>query len=249
MRRLILTFILLLVSTQSPGQGLPTYDFFNHVENIFNTIETKLIAFNTKVNNIYAIRKIRNQLIQIQEAKKRFNQLKRQYESLTGKYGYGKWLKGPARLIDRRYRPESQEELLRLLRQGESTGEYRNDRDAWVNVYLPPDPEKGRYKYNSPEAHQQQALTDDAMALDLESNYLLYADSAKRLKTMSDIAGKIDETENVKEAIDLLNANVLALHATTEKLLTLQSRMAHRASVHDTGTMLQNKNRQEFMQW
>lgn len=249
MRRLTFIF-LFLFSSQIQSDGMPVYDFFNHVENVFTTIESKLITFNTRVNNVYAVRRIRNQLIQIEEAKKRFHQLRRQYEALTGKYGYGQWLKGPARLADPTYRPESRAELLRLLREGESTGPYADDRDAWINVYLPPDPKDGNiHGRDNAESHQRRALSDTALTLELESNYLLYEDSAKRLKAIDDIASKIDETENVKQAMDLLNANVLALHTTTEKLLTLQSRMAQRASVHDTGTMLENKRSQEFLEW
>ena len=243
-----LGFLLFFTNT-ALSSGMPTYDFFNHVEQLFQTAEQKLIAANSRINNVYAVRRIRNQLKQLDQARKRLAILERQHAALSGKHGYGRWLKGPARLATRDYRPESTEELERLLRQGDSRSAYKKDRDAWVNIYLPTDPKKGRIESgDTPKTAQQRALIDSSGSLEIMGRQL-YNDTVARAQTINDLLTRVDETDNVKQSVDLLNTNIAELHRTMEKLLTLQSLMARRASAVDTGKINENKNNQEFMQW
>ena len=194
------------------------------------------------------IRKIRNQLIQIQEAKRRFGQLKKQYESLTGKYGYGKWLSGPALALTHNGRPETNEELLQALRGGGGKGEFARDRDAWVNIYLPPDPNEGRIVKNSRYTYSEQAIIDSTAKLEIMGKQL-YNNVQQQSQTISNITSKIDETENVKQSLDLLNTNVASLHRTMVEIMRIQSLMAQRAGAVDHGTINQNQRNQEFYQW
>lgn len=247
MRRVILLFLCLSIPNAFGG-GTPVYDFFNHVESIFNTIETKLIAFNTRVNNLMLIRKIRNQLIQIQEAKRRFNQLKKQYESLTGKYGYGKWLSGPALALTHNGRPETHDELIRALRSGRASGEFADDRNAFVDIYLPPDPNEGRVGKDSPYTHSEQAIIDSTAKLQVLGRRL-YDNVKTQSESIDKITSDIDQTENLKQSVDLLNTNVAALHRTMVELYRVQTLMAQRAGALDTQVVNKNRRNQEFYQW
>ena len=244
----MMLLICILVIPRAFASGMPVYDFFNHVETLFNTIETKLISFNTRVNNIYMIRKIRNQLIQIQEAKRRFNQLKKQYESLTGTYGYGNWLSGPALALTHDGRPDNNDELLMALRRGGGKGEFAKDRDAWVNIYLPPDPNEGRIVKNSPYAASEQGLIDSTAKLEIIGRQL-YNNVKTQSHAIDKITSDIDDTENVKQSLDLLNTNVAALHRTMVEIMRIQSLMAQRAGAIDHGTVNKNKRNQDFYQW
>lgn len=240
----------LLVSALPAGGGtVNTYDFFQNVEAILQTAEQKLIEANTYVNNNLAVVRIRNQIRQIEEARKRMTQLQRQYDALTGKYGYGRWLDGPALALTHKGRPKTNEDLIQALRDGHATGEMAHDRDAWVNVYLPPNPHSKRVEVNpTPNTSQQQALIDSTGSLYMMGNHY-YNETSKRMKIINELTQKMDETDNLKQSMDLLNANVLALHSTIEDMLTLQALMAKRASAVDQGTVNQNRDEQRFMQW
>jgi len=247
---IIVLLITLITPAKLIASGMVVYDGLNHIESLLQTMEQQLIQANTKINSIEAVEQTRNLIKQYEEMKKHYTELVRQAEALTGKYGYGRWLKGPARLLTREYRPENNEDLLGLLSEGRSDNpKYKDNRNAWVDIYLPKDPKEGRpEEKDTPDTHQKRDLLNSSGSLYIIGGSL-YDDTKDRVKTIEDILDKIDETESVKESLDLLNANTAELHRTLEKLLLVQALLLKHEGVVGQGQVNDNRDGQEFNKW
>lgn len=205
--------------------------------------EAKLRALNQGVNNQAQIRQIALLAKTLHKMELQYLQIKRTSEALSGKYGYGRWLKGPARLLDPYYHPSSTRELFDLMRRGGGSGRY-SDR---VSVYQEKYPSANRddvfpYKPDSPEAHQYESLAVNTGALSV-SGEMIYDSIANRKKIILALQGEIDETDNIKASMDLNNRLMVELNMVMVDALHLQSLQAQ-----STAAVNQAKVNQSYSQ-
>lgn len=160
---------------------------------------------------VYDSASIKQALIEFQQLKKHYDMLKKQYDelvalkdSVTGNYGMGILLNGIDDEASRRALPQTWQEVVEMQKKG-----FYGDLLQHYSEMLP------KIDTNLLSANQKDRdvvgykLSKDNTQSAFAATEAVYNQLDKRLKTIEELMGQIDKTQNVKEAMDL-NSRIVA---------------------------------------
>lgn len=154
---------------------------------------------------------INQAILQFQQLKRQYDMMNKQYDelvalkdNLTGSYGMGSLLNGLEDQSSRRPLPQTWQEVVQMQTQG-----FYGDRLKHYSLMLPTidikllssnlkDRDVIGYKLAKENTQSAFAATE-----------AIYNQLEKRLKTIESLVGQIDQTQNVKETMDL-NSRIVA---------------------------------------
>ncbi len=160
---------------------------------------------------VYDASSLKQAIMEFQQLKKQYDMLKQQYEelvalkdSMTGSYGMGILLNGSEETASRRVLPQTWQEVVEMQKQG-----FYGDLLKHYSQLLPS---------IEPNLISVNAKDRDVVGYKLSKGYTqsafasteaIYNQLDKRLKTIEGLVGRIDQTQNIKEATDL-NSRIVA---------------------------------------
>jgi len=237
MRTRIISYALLLIlpNLAIAQPAVIVNDPIQTLQNKLDLVQQQIRNTGQRFNNLKMVQQGATLAKSYLEMKRAVAKLKRTADALTGKYGYGRYLSGPSRLLDPAYHPSSTEELVRLMASGYNPGKLGDRERAYDKKY----PRKTKeevfpYAPDSPEAHQFKDLQDFTKSLTTNSE-VLYGSILNRKKVILALQQEIDKTENIKAAMDLNNRLAVEIALNSIEQLHLQTLQARTAAARNQG--------------
>lgn len=226
MKRNIVALVISLVSSHSLAAGLTVHDPLSWIEAKIMSVEQALTKRQMIIaNHKYAVM-IRKQLDLIDKAKKRNNQLENLKRSLSGKNAYGRFLWGPFEMLDPAKTPATFEQLYWMTRDvGKNpevaTDGYGKEARAYMERNQFISPVTSNYPDSAINKDFERQKTNSIMlGVNSESTYEA---AARNYANINAFQHEIDETNTVKEALDLNNRILTEIALVQTQLLRLNS--------------------------
>ncbi len=160
---------------------------------------------------VYDSASVQQAIMEFQQLKKQYDMLKKQYDelvalkdSMTGNYGMGILLNGIEEEGSRRALPQTWQEVVEMQKKG-----FYGDRLQHYTQLLPSidtnllsgnQKDRDVVGYKMSKDHTQSAFA---------ATEAIYNQLDQRLKTIEGLMGQIDQTQNIKQAMDL-NSRIVA---------------------------------------
>lgn len=243
MFKLSLFLSLFFYSLTLCATGAIVYDPLNFVQSKLTAVQGGLSNINEKINNQAQIVQIKVTLNTLYQLRQQYQQIVFTAESLSGKYGYGQYLTGPARLLDPSYHPATTEEMLQQFREGGKDGVYGDEVNKWRDKYdAAPSETYWCVGNDCPLAESAKDRSSSAMSLGTTSE-VVYNNIRARAKTVENLSKQINETDKIKQSLDLNNsllAELALMMSDISRLQALQGKATAANLQHDI-----NKERSE----
>lgn len=160
---------------------------------------------------VYDSASIKQAIMEFQQLKKQYDMLKKQYDemvamkdSMTGNYGMGIWLNGIEEETSRRALPQTWQEVVEMQKKGFYGDLLKHYSDMLpkidTNFLSANQKDRDVIGYKMAKDHTQSAFA---------ATEAVYNQLDKRLKTIEELMGQIDQTQNIKQAMDL-NSRIVA---------------------------------------
>lgn len=228
MKRIIIVLVLLAFSAPIMAT-MPVYDPLAWIQRQLSYAEKLLTRINSTVNNNLAIVRIRNQINQLKRMERQWHQIERTYNALSGKHGYGRWLRGPAQLLDPKFKPKSRDEWI------DTFGRGQNFQSASERA-LPPDPENARQqddlKINTRKVKETGDITYDHI-------------NTLRQKIMT-LMDNMDEAETLDDQVAIQTAMMAEMNMNMTLILQLLSTQSQLQSSVQQGNVNRNDAEARF---
>lgn len=160
---------------------------------------------------VYDSASIKQAIMEFQQLKKQYDMLKKQYDemvavkdSMTGNYGMGILLNGIEEEASRRALPQTWQEVVEMQKKGFYGDLLKHYSDMLpkidTNFLSANQKDRDVIGYKVSKDHTQSAFA---------ATEAVYNQLDKRLKTIEELMGQIDQTQNIKQAMDL-NSRIVA---------------------------------------
>lgn len=207
--------------------GIPTVD-------VMNILQTTVTAFESIEQTVTMVE-------QLESAVKQYQQQIAQLESMTGSRGMGALLTGAQKAQDRRWAPDDIDQTLAVLRAGGIPGSTTNYKVAIERMQKAAGAQSSSDMHMADDGYManyggyyDEYRASNMAALGLSES--AYSDTDKRTQEIEALMAKIDQANDQKAALDLMNTLIA-------EMLVLQNE-----SVRLQAALLQNQATANFSQ-
>jgi len=223
--KILILVSLLLMSSQVYAVA-PVHDSLAWVQSMLVAVEVRIKEVNDTINNANVLKNLRSNLKQLKQLERQYMQIKRQGEMLSGKHGYGRWLKGPAQLIDPSFRPKTRKQWMEVMSSG---SEYE-------------DPVK---KNGTKQDKKENDINVDTYALKNDST-LTDARIIQSRENIAHLVNEMDDAETVADQLAVQSALSAELNNNITVLMQIQSSQARLRATESESRAMSIKENEKF---